>query len=294
MASRRRIPWTMLLATVLASMPLAWVLARGWSPGHLEDRRLVEASGLSASTVRDGLLWAVNDSGNEPDLFALTPEGRSLGRVRVEGVRNVDWEAMASGPCPAPSEPGPGCLYIGDIGDNKRERATVRIIIVREPATRDRTARPLQVITVRYEDRPHNAEGLVLLNDGTLMLVPKLQRENITDLAGLYHVGADGVARVSGSLSNRASDGQVAGPFTDAVAAPDGNLFVRDYRRIYQAGPPSGSGVRPLDPVDSEPVEQGETLAFTPGGLTYTTEGRGGVIFTTPLPSAQPPGRLPE
>ncbi len=46
--------------------------------GALENESLRECSGLAASNRRSDLLWAVNDSGNGPYLYALQLDGRRL------------------------------------------------------------------------------------------------------------------------------------------------------------------------------------------------------------------------
>ena len=54
--------------------------------GRLEDKRIVEASGLARSQRKPGLLWTMNDSG-KPLLYALDTQGNHLGRV---DLRNDD------------------------------------------------------------------------------------------------------------------------------------------------------------------------------------------------------------
>ena len=45
--------------------------------------------------------------------------------VRVAGARVQDWEDVAAGPCP-----GGNCLYVADIGDNRRVRDSVEVLRV--------------------------------------------------------------------------------------------------------------------------------------------------------------------
>ena len=40
--------------------------------------------------------WAVNDSGDEPRLYALRKDGRDRGTLRVRGATNTDWEDLAA------------------------------------------------------------------------------------------------------------------------------------------------------------------------------------------------------
>src|SRR5688572_5260550 len=64
-----------------------------------------EASGLAISRRNHGVLWTHNDSGNEPDLFALDSSGMEQRRVRLP-IRTRDWEALSAAPCAEGN-----CLY---------------------------------------------------------------------------------------------------------------------------------------------------------------------------------------
>ena len=66
---------------------------------------LVEASGLVASRAQPGLLWAHNDSGGAPEVFAIGEDGSDRG-WSVAGAAARDWEDMAAGPGPAEGGPG--------------------------------------------------------------------------------------------------------------------------------------------------------------------------------------------
>ena len=66
--------------------------------GRLGDDRLVECSGMEISLAADNLIWAINDNGHGPFLYALRIDGRSMGRVLVfnrEGHNS--WAAALSG-----------------------------------------------------------------------------------------------------------------------------------------------------------------------------------------------------
>ena len=109
------------------------------------------------------MLWAVNDSGNDPLLWALGTDGRLLGTVRVAGVKNEDWEALASFELD-----GESWLVIGDVGDNDAVRATVRLHYVREPVIdggklpEDASVRPERTVNFSYEDGPRDCESLAV------------------------------------------------------------------------------------------------------------------------------------
>lgn len=186
-----------LIAILSAAIPVAWVtyalvngrdLAGGWrswraaSPqpakheaplapapfaagvhvGNLTDRALPEVSGLVASRRRPDVLWAVNDSGNPLDLFALSLDGRTLRRFDVEvpvPKRDADWEDLA-----ALVHEGTPYLVIADVGDNSGWRRRVRLWVVEEP---DLDAAPEKIaprwrIELRYPDGPRDCEAVAV------------------------------------------------------------------------------------------------------------------------------------
>eukprot|EP00439_Symbiodinium_sp_Y106_P055752 s409_g7.t1 len=94
----------------------------GESFGNVQTSQVDECSGLAASRVNRGVYW---ESG-----YGLTREGKHVARLRIENSRANDWEDVAIGPGP---EAGKSYIYVGDVGDNRRQRGTVQIYRVEEP-----------------------------------------------------------------------------------------------------------------------------------------------------------------
>ena len=67
----------------------------------LTDGALNEVSGVAASRLHPPLLWVHNDSGGEPAVYAIRPDGTLVSTVTIEGATNTDWEDIAVGPGPA-------------------------------------------------------------------------------------------------------------------------------------------------------------------------------------------------
>jgi hypothetical protein len=128
--------------------------------GILEDRRIVEASGIAASRKRDDVLWLHNDSGDEARLFAVDTAGRLLAEVRIQNATHVDWEDMASARIN-----GVARLYIGDVGDNRGSRTHITVYRIDEPIIspdwRD-TVLSVQAerMALQYPDGPRDCEAL--------------------------------------------------------------------------------------------------------------------------------------
>ena len=119
--------------------------------GTVADPALDEISGVVVGHRMDGVLWVEEDSGNEAAVYALEPTGEVVAEVAVDGATNEDWEDLAW---------AKGRLWVGDIGDNDRERSEVQVYSFREPADRGVTSVDATILRLRYEDGPHDAEAM--------------------------------------------------------------------------------------------------------------------------------------
>lgn len=133
----------------------------------LHEPALPEVSGLVESRRLAGHFWALNDSGNAPELVAFDRQGQRRARVRLEGVRNVDWEDLA-----AYQVDGVPMLAIADCGDNFKRRRQVQLILLPEPdPLQDAVLPPQQVRTLRYPDGARDCEALVAEPGGQRFLL---------------------------------------------------------------------------------------------------------------------------
>jgi hypothetical protein len=117
-----------------------------------------EASGLTRSLQHPGVYWTHNDNINLPAsskqgaplLFAINTDGRLLSTLKLDGVRQRDWEAISH-----LDLNGHPTLVIGDIGDNRNYWPDYRLWFVPEPAslTPKATIRPTALIRFRYPDQ---------------------------------------------------------------------------------------------------------------------------------------------
>ena len=96
--------------------------------GAIESKRLNESSGLAASQRLEDVLWSMNDSGGNAELFALSASGKHLGSWMLDMPKPSDWEAMTS----FVWEQKP-YLLVEDIGDNFAARDQVSYTIISEP-----------------------------------------------------------------------------------------------------------------------------------------------------------------
>lgn len=131
----------------------------------LAHKKLREISGIAASLQYKGLLYIHEDNGHCNRLYLTNDKGENLGRLTVNGTFNRDWEDLAIGPGPLPDH---HYIYIADIGDNNAWHCNLQVYRFPEPALNmqalpvRKTIKKADVISLRYPDRAHNAEAILL------------------------------------------------------------------------------------------------------------------------------------
>jgi len=204
---------------------------------------LKESSGIVVSRTQPGVLWSHNDSGDGPSLYAINQSGRLLATVRIDQAAAIDWEDLASGPCPR-RPPSSRCLYIADTGNNSRARRAFTVYVVAEPllaSPGDRGSTPTaESFRFRYPEGSHDSEAIAVHPEGDITIVTKGQSGTID----FYGVDAAAVERAIGSReaivvdrlgsSGIKPDGRIGRLATGAAISPDGTtLAVRTYNEVF-------------------------------------------------------------
>jgi len=137
--------------------------------------RLDELSGMACSRRRPGLFWAHCDSGDEARVYLFDLKGRDLGSCLLSGVRNYDWEDMASF-----TADGKPYLLLADTGNNGLAAAVHMLYLIEEPpCDPDRGLAVKEVSVLRtiyfsFEDDYRNCEAMAIdPTDKTILLVSK-------------------------------------------------------------------------------------------------------------------------
>ena len=233
-----------------------------------------EASGVALSRTHRDVLWTHNDSEGGNAIFAIDTEGNALARVELVGAHNRDWEDIAIANCPD-GGPGGDCVYVADIGDNRASREGVGIWIAPEPDPAAPQPVDAAFLRIHYPNGPRDAEALVVLDDGSVIIVSK-GRENPISVyrsAPLEWPG-DSAAPVQLELVQQLSDGPADLPqqVTGASLGDGGTLAVRSYARL-QFYSLDGTALRPLlaEPfaLDSLAEPQGEGVALGRAGRVW-------------------------
>jgi len=242
---------------------------------------LPESSGVAWSRSRPGVLFSHNDGGHEANIYALDVHGTLLGEIPLKGVRNRDWEDMATGECEAGE-----CIYLADVGDNEEVRD--RIILYRLPDTGvyDGSPQVAEAFPMVLPDGPRDMESVFVLPGEEVFFVSKGRSHAVT----LYRyppplrtgeiVTLEAVQTFSGGRL------PIPKQVTGADASPDGSVVaIRSYESLSFFHVEKGS----LVPVEGGRVAlrtlnevQGEAVGLGPNGeVVLTSEsalGRGATM----------------
>ncbi len=168
----KRAAW--LLAAMFAAAQAQEFPPAPYSAPHLDalltDADLDEISGLATSRRSDDLYWVHNDAPRPATLVAIDGAGRRRGSLRIDGVRAIDWEDLASY-----TLHGKSWLLIGDIGDNAGVRTSYELIAIEEPEpdadAAQRVVQPAWRLRFRYPDGAHDGEALAVDVPGRQILL---------------------------------------------------------------------------------------------------------------------------
>ncbi len=232
---------------------------------RFQDPAIVEASGLVA---QDGLFLTTNDSGDTGRVFAVDPDsGRTTG-VTSWASEPQDVEALA----PA----GDGEVWVGDIGDNLEERATIRVTRVPVgPGDRDDPGTSYDLV---LPGPPRDAESLLSHPEtGRLLVATK-------DIFGSALFAAP--TELSPDRPNQLRRlGPTLTFATDGAFFPDGrHLVIRNYAQAIVYTFPGLERVGTLELPDQQ---QGEAIAVSADDRVFvTSEGRHQAVVEVSLPES--------
>lgn len=242
--------------------------------GSVESPQLTEISGIVSSRSTEGVLWAHNDKGDGARIYMLHESGRHLGIFYLEGIAARDWEDIAIGPGPQPDK---NYIYIADIGDNDEISKVLYIYRFLEPSVEnldfptEQTITDIDVIEVVYDDKPRDAETL-LIDPLTKDLLIVTKSKKASEVFNLPYPQ---------SLTRRNRLVRLAQlPFDTAVGgdvSADGlEILIKNYENIYYWKKRANQGYAQVfsqDPVilpyHEEP--QGEAIGWKADGTGYYT-----------------------
>ncbi|MEA2110625.1 MAG: hypothetical protein U9P71_01120 [Campylobacterota bacterium] len=133
------------------------------------NRLITEASGLLSSKKYPNVFWTHNDSGDKPYLYAIDAETLEfISKIHVNDAKHKDWEDIAY---------FDGHIVIGDIGNNKRKRKSLKLYFINEPNPyKDKKVTSQKRIKFTYANskgkkiKNYNSEALFSFRDALFVL----------------------------------------------------------------------------------------------------------------------------
>ena len=137
--------------------------------GSITSGHVDEISGIALSPQQN-ILWVINDSGNRPELHAVSRSGAYIKNLVVNGAENRDWEDVA-----AFVIDGNSYLLIADTGDNNAIRNHLTLYIVPMPdINKDKSVRVAWSMAFQFQDGPRDCEAVsVDVSTQTVLLLTK-------------------------------------------------------------------------------------------------------------------------
>jgi hypothetical protein len=146
------LPWLLLAACGHDAAPIATDAPHFTATGAIRSAALDEISGIQAGP---GTQWYVHNDDGKAEIHVIDLQGNHLAAIELRGASNRDWEDITA----IPGTDGT-TLVIGDIGDNHRQRKSLRLYMAAiPPAPEGPTGAPPRSIALLHSVKLHYPDG---------------------------------------------------------------------------------------------------------------------------------------
>jgi hypothetical protein len=181
------------LALNLLSAQASASVCKKWSEpkqiGEIENRGVVEASGMVLSRALPGTMYVHNDSGSDSSFFKMSVAGAGNEEIFISGGEARDVEDIAYATCPG--KPNKNCLFLADTGDWGGFGGRSSVTIVEEQPSMPREVRALGRVALSYSGNTPNVEALTVHPNGDIYTISKEKSAP----ARVYRFAAQDVAK---------------------------------------------------------------------------------------------------
>jgi hypothetical protein len=245
------------------------IFSGGNAVAEVDSEIFSEVSGLVVSRSHQGVIYTHNDRGGKAEVYLLDSLGSYLGRIKLKGAGNRDWEDLAMGPGP---EEGKTYIYVGEIGDNLGKYEELHIFRFPEPEhLEEQMVVEPEKFTLRYPDGPKDSETLLVDPwNGDVYLLTKRDSSNV-----LYRAPADRLGAGTVELEK-----VMELPITMAtggdISADGKQILIKNYWVVYYWTREEGQTLeeafanKPVQ-LPYKPEPQGEAIGFSANGNSYFT-----------------------
>jgi hypothetical protein len=232
---------------------------------RINDSRITESSGLARDSEA-GAYWTVNDSGDEGIAYRLSAKGDVTGTLEFRAAP-VDVEAVAM---------HERRLYVADIGDNGADRDRITIYYFNDAEAADRSV-AYRSWEFRYPDGAHDAETLLVNDEGRLFIVTK-------GAPGAVYAAPVSPKRTAVNVLDRVGEAPAA--VTDGTFLPGGNriALLTFFGRIEVLDASSYEKVAEVA-VPAQDQPESLTVSLTGKSLLVGSEGKESVVYAVPVPT---------
>jgi hypothetical protein len=261
--------------------------------GELENRNLLEASGIVASRKYPGYYWSHNDSGNPNKLYLIDSTAKGTQELEIKGAANRDWEDISL----FVENNGSSTLFIGDFGDNNSVWPFCSIYWITEPDIKSLTTTSSvnsSYITFTLPDGARDIECM-LIDQKTkdIYLISKrdskkrLYRIPASKLISSARVAAEYLEELPISIPISADNSIMRAAYiTSGSISPDNTeRLVKSYTAIFYWRIKAGENIaqallRPAKSIEYPVEPQGEAIGFKASGNGFVTlsESQNGVM----------------
>lgn len=230
-------------------------------------------------------LWMINDGGNQPKLYAFSPEGKMLREIYVK-AKNNDWEDITSDT--------EGNIYIGDFGNNKNDRKNLRILKIDKKYLNKKNAE-VEIIDFEYEnqkkyppkkkDRFFDAESFFFHNNN-FYIFTKSRVKKEYGKTSLYKLPADGSSKKAKLIGKFDNGKKNESWITAADISDDGkNVVLLSQKNILLFTNFSGDEFLngEVRKIELEHYSQKEGISFSTNQILFINDekngGKGGNLY---------------
>ena len=235
----------------------------------IEEGVLSEISGLVVSRKHHGIIYTHNDSGNKPEVYMLDSLGKYLGKIRLMGVYNRDFEDISFGPGPVKDQ---DYLYVGDIGDNVGTHQELFLYRFPEP---NKLSENLEILpekfVLQYPDGPKDSETMMVDPwNGDVFLLSKRDSSNV-----LYRAPAE-LLGPEPTVLEKVMTLPITMSTGGDISADGKHILIKNYWTVYYWAREEGQSIesalskKPLM-LPYKPEPQGEAIGFAADGSSYYT-----------------------
>lgn len=241
----------------------------GLAMGTVGNPVLEEISGIAFSKKHPNLIYAQTDSGGEAAVYLLDSLGEELGKIKLLGVKNRDWEDIAT----AKGPDGKNYIYVAEIGDNAAIHPSIFIYKIPEPDRIEKLSEVApEVLELEYPGGARDAETLIVDEwDQKIYILSKRDKKN-----NIYSIAWDSFGKGMTLELNKELELPITSSVAGDVSVAGDQILIKNYLAIYYwERKPGQTLVEAMtkDPISLPyvPEPQGEAIAFSPSGKGFFT-----------------------